>query len=51
MGFTARETGLLYIGQFKDCFEEYKKIHNAKMKKSIFLTGDDEKEASLKDLR
>jgi hypothetical protein len=41
----------MYVGQFKDLFEEYKKLHNIDAKKMVFQMDEPEKEESLKDLR
>ena len=50
MGLTIAEVGLMYMGAFKDMFEEYKKWHNIRTKKQLFALETFEEVASLDDL-
>ncbi len=50
MGLTIEEVGLMYMGAFKDMFEEYKKWHNIRTKKQLFALETFEEVASLDDL-
>ncbi len=51
MGMTLEEVGLMYIGAFRDMFEEFKKWHNMNIKRQTFKLEVPEEEASLSDLR
>lgn len=40
MGLTLTDIGLMYVGEFRDMVEEFKKWHNMTMKKQIFAEDD-----------
>lgn len=47
IGYSEREIAHMYLGKWCDLYEEYKKLHNIRMKR---LTFDEKKEVSLLDL-
>lgn len=52
LGFTRKEAGRIYLGQFIDTMEVYKRIYNFETNKYLFKIEEDEEEgiASLGDL-
>lgn len=40
MGLTLEDIGFMYIGQFRDMLEEFKKWHNIRIKKQIFTEDE-----------
>ncbi len=50
MGLSYREWGMLYYGEFRDMLEEFKKLHNMRMNRSLFLITEEEKVADIDDL-
>jgi hypothetical protein len=36
MGMTIEEAGLMYVGEFRDMTEEYKRWHNLRVKQAMF---------------
>ncbi|MBR5421009.1 MAG: hypothetical protein IK115_07690 [Lachnospiraceae bacterium] len=51
MGMTLEQAGFLYLGQFRDMFEEYKKWNNMQIKRAVFTIDEQEEESSLDELR
>ena len=48
MGLTTEELGTMYMGQFRDMFEEFKKWHNLRIRKQMFSI-DEQGEAQSAD--
>lgn len=42
MGLSLKETGLQYVGAFKDMFEAYKAYHNMTIKRQTFVIEEEE---------
>jgi len=40
MGLTLENIGFMYIGQFRDMVEEFKKWHNMRIRKQIFAEDE-----------
>ena len=40
MGLNLEEIGLMYVGTFFEMFEEYKTVHNMKVKGQIYVVED-----------
>ena len=40
MGLTTRDIGFMYVGEFRDMIEEFKKWHNMRIKKQVFAEDD-----------
>ena len=47
IGYSEREIAHMYLGKWLDLYEEFKKMHNICMKRSVF---EEKKVASLMDL-
>lgn len=48
IGYAEREVAHMYFGKWCDLFEEYKKLHNFEVSRTLFKAA--EKERSLMDL-
>lgn len=50
MGFTYKEWGFLYYGEYRDMLEEWKKYHNMRVNKYQFVISEEPKIADIDDL-
>ena len=47
LGFTWRESGFLYCGEWIEMFENYKKQYNFKVEKKLYIAYEMEEESDL----